>query len=492
MTIATDEPPLIELPPEPIHRLTRPFERYLHVEASSGIVLLLATAVALVLANSPLADAFAALWKTEVAFGFGTWEMRHSLKHWISDGLMGVFFFVIGLEVKRELALGELRTWRQAALPVFSALGGMLAPAAIYLLLQPGGDAARGWGIPMATDIAFVVGCMAVLGPRVPHAFRIWLLSLAIADDIGAILVIAFGYTAELHLGPLALAATATLAVSLLQRLGVRAIFLYVVLGTLVWFGLHESGLHATLAGVILGLQTPARPYLERRALGRALHRLGEHLRGSDDEDDEHGEASAPAPSNRDKAQFDGSNDLQTSEDASPVAPDPRAVKQLRYAARESVSPLDYLIELLHPWQSFAIIPLFALANAGVPLRFEDCIHPVSLAITAGLVLGKPLGIFLSAELAVRLGLATYPEGMSKKAIFGGGCLAGIGFTMALFVDGLALASPLQETAKIGILIGSLLSAIVGLSVLARALPAPAPVARAPRRASTEGFRAAP
>jgi NhaA family Na+:H+ antiporter len=466
MTIATDEPPLIELPPEPIHRLTRPLERYLQVEASSGIVLLLATAAALVLANSPLADAFGAIWKTEVAFGFGSWEMRHSLKHWISDGLMGVFFFVIGLEVKRELVLGELRSWRQAALPVFSALGGMLVPAAIYLLLQPGGNAARGWGIPMATDIAFVVGCMAVLGPRVPHAFRIWLLSLAIADDIGAILVIAFGYTAELHLGPLALAAGAALAVSLLQRLGVRAMSFYVVLGTLVWFGLHESGLHATLAGVILGLQTPARPYLERRALGRALHRLGERFRG-EDEEDEPGESSS-------------------------VAPDPRAVKELRYAARESVSPLDYLIELLHPWQSFVIIPLFALANAGVPLRLDDCIHPVSLAIAAGLVLGKPLGIFVSAELAVRSGLAAYPEGMSKKSILGGGCLAGIGFTMALFIDGLALASPLQETAKVGILIGSLLSAVLGLSVLARALPAPAPAPRSPRHSPAEGNRPGP
>jgi NhaA family Na+:H+ antiporter len=490
MTIATDEPPLIELPPEPIHRLTRPFERYLHVEASSGIVLLLATAVALVLANSPLADAFAAIWKTEVAFGFGTWEMRHSLKHWISDGLMGVFFFVIGLEVKREFVLGELRTWRQVALPVFSALGGMLAPATIYLLLQPGGDAARGWGIPMATDIAFVVGCMAVLGPRVPHAFRIWLLSLAIADDIGAILVIAIGYTAELHVAPLALAIAATLAVSLLQRLGVRAIFLYVVLGTLVWFGLHESGLHATLAGVILGLQTPAHPYLERRALGRALHRLGEHFRGSEDEDED--EEHKGAHANQGTAPTQGPIDLRTRSNAAPLAPDPHAVKQLRYAARESVSPLDYLIELLHPWQSFAIIPLFALANAGVPLRLEDCIHPVSLAIAAGLALGKPLGIFVFAELAVRLGLATYSEGMSKKAILGGGCLAGIGFTMALFVDGLAFASPLQETAKVGILIGSFVSAILGLAVLARAVPTPAPVARSPKRATAEGIRGAP
>ena len=268
------------LPRKPIDRLVGPFERFLHIEAAGGVVLLAATIASLSLANSPWSDGFLALWKTPVEFGFGSFQLSHSLKHWISDGLMAVFFFVIGLEVKRELVIGELRDPRRAALPVAAALGGMIAPAAIYLSLQHSGPAARGWGIPMATDIAFVVGCMAVLGRRVPPGLRVLLLSLAIADDIGAILVIAIGYTASIDWTALALGLLGIVAIAGLARLGVRSFLVYTVIGAFIWLEFHESGVHATIAGVILGLQTPARSYVGESAFAGALGRAGEVFRG--------------------------------------------------------------------------------------------------------------------------------------------------------------------------------------------------------------------
>ncbi len=229
----------VEMPQQPIHRLVAPIDRFLHVEAASGFVLLAATLVALALANSPVAEGFLAFWSTPVEFAFGSLELRHSLQHWINDGLMAIFFFVIGLEVKRELVIGELRDLRAASLPIAAALGGMIAPAAIYLVLQLGEPGQAGWGIPMATDIAFLVGCLALLGPRIPHGFRVLLLSLAIADDIGAILVIAVGYTEAIHMGALVGGALLLLLILGLQRLGVRSVGLYLVCGIGVWFAFH-------------------------------------------------------------------------------------------------------------------------------------------------------------------------------------------------------------------------------------------------------------
>ncbi len=429
----------VEMPREPIQRLLAPIDRFLHVQAASGFVLLAATLVALVLANSPAAEGFLAFWSTPVGFVFGSFELRHSLQHWINDGLMAIFFFVIGLEVKRELVIGELRDLRVASLPIAAALGGMVAPAAIYLALQLGEPGQAGWGIPMATDIAFLVGCLALLGPRIPHGFRVLLLSLAIADDIGAILVIAVGYTETIHMGALAGGALLLLLILGLERLGVRSVGLYLVCGIGVWFAFHESGVHATIAGVILGLMTPARAYLSETLLGNMLRRAQEVLRG----------------------------EWQSVSD--------RAVRaqHIRRAAREMVSPLENLELVLHPWVSFIIMPLFALANAGVPVSFSDFGEPIAIAVAAGLVLGKPLGIVLLSWLAIRLGLAVLPEGVGWAALLGGGLLAGIGFTMALFIAGLALDGASLDAAKVGILAASAVAAVLGMVVLTRSLPLP-------------------
>jgi NhaA family Na+:H+ antiporter len=426
------------LPSEPIDRVVGPLARFLHVEAASGIVLLACTVVALILANSQLSDRFLGFWQTRVGVVVGSFEMVHSLKHWINDGLMAIFFFVIGLEVKRELVLGELRDMRQAVLPVAAALGGMIVPAGLYLALQAGEAGARGWGIPMATDIAFVVGCMAVLGPRVPHMLRITLLSLAIVDDIGAILVIAIGYTDEINLTALVLGFVGVAAVAGLARAGLRSVPVYTVIGVLVWLAFHESGVHATIAGVILGLMTPARSYIGRTAFAPFLERASEILQGGEWKSEPH------------RAQ---------------------RVLQFKRAARETVSPLEILEHQLHPWVGFAIMPVFALANAGVVFHASDLVDPVATAVMAGLVVGKPLGIVLFSWLAVRLVLKRLPEGVGWGALAGGGCLAGIGFTMALFIAGLALDESTLDAAKVGVLAASAISAALGMTLLLLFLP---------------------
>jgi NhaA family Na+:H+ antiporter len=426
-----------ELPRAPIARLTDPLERFMHVGSASGIVLLAATAAALALANSPVADAFLSLWKTPIGFEFGAFHMRHSLLHWINDGLMAIFFFVIGLEVKREIVHGELGSLRQAALPIFAALGGMIVPAGIYLALQGGGSAARGWGIPMATDIAFVVGCLALLGPRVPRALRVLLLSLAIVDDIGAILVIAIGYTDAIGWNWLGAGIVGIGAIGLLSRLGVRGFAMYVFLGIWVWFAFHESGVHATVAGVILGLMTPARAYLEDTALAQALEGVIHGL---------HGEREGES---HDVAEIRGA----------------------RWLTRETVSPLAYLENTLHPWVAFAIMPLFALANAGVPFTASDLGNPVAIAIAMGLLLGKPVGIVGFSWLAVRTGLASLPQGVTWGLLLGGGLLAAIGFTMALFISGLALDADTLDAAKVGVLEASAVAAVPGMLVMTKLLP---------------------
>ncbi|UCF21558.1 MAG: Na+/H+ antiporter NhaA [Gemmatimonadota bacterium] len=428
----------MDLPEEPIRRITAPLERFMHVEAASGIVLLLVAVAALILANSAWAGEFLAFWKTELGFRVGAVEVRHSLKHWINDGLMAIFFFVIGLEVKRELVIGELRDPRRAALPILAALGGMLAPAGIYLLLQAGEPAARGWGIPMATDIAFVVGCMAILGSRVPPGLRVMVLSLAIADDIGAILVIAIGYTESLDLTALALAFVGLIVIFVLSRLGVRSLLVYTVVGVLVWFGFHESGVHATIAGVLLGLMTPTREYVGQGLFGQILGRASDVFHG-------------------------GGWDLESQ----------RAMKVARFRqlARETISPVEYLEGILHPWVGFLIMPVFALANAGVTVELADFADPVALAVAAGLIIGKPLGIVALSFIAVRLGIARLPERVGWAAVTGGGILAGIGFTMALFIADLALVGDTLESAKIGILGASAVAAFIGMALLSRVLP---------------------
>jgi NhaA family Na+:H+ antiporter len=410
----------------------------MHVAAASGIVLLAATLAALLLANSPWAPAFLAFWDQEFGLRMGSLEMVHSLKHWINDGLMAVFFFVIGLEVKRELVIGELRDPHRAALPVFAAVGGMLVPAGIYLVFQAGEPGARGWGVPMATDIAFVVGCMAILGSRVPRGLRVMLLSLAIADDIGAILVIAIGYTAALDWTALALAAVGLGTMLVLARLGVRSYLIYAMMGALVWLAFHESGVHATIAGVILGLMTPTRENVSAGTFDQVLNWTSDIFHGGEWSRESH-----------------------------------RALKVARFRqlARDTISPVEYLEGVLHPWVSFLIMPIFALANAGVALALSDLVQPVAVAVAAGLVIGKPVGIVLLSFFAVRLGMARLPDGVSWGAVTGAGFLAGIGFTMALFIAGLALDGELLATAKVGVMGASVIAALIGIVILSWLLP---------------------
>jgi NhaA family Na+:H+ antiporter len=309
----------------------------------------------------------------------------------------------------------------------------MVVPAAIYLSLQAGQPAERGWGIPMATDIAFVVGCMAVLGSRIPHGLRVLILSLAIADDIGAILVIAVGYTEAIHWGALAWGVAGIAGVSALARLGVRSFGIYTVLGAGIWFAFHESGIHATIAGVAIGLMTPARAYLSESLFGQMLSRATQVLQGGG---------------------FENLSDRAG------------RVRRFRQAARELISPVEYLEAFLHPWVAFLIMPLFAFANAGISFELSDLGDPVAVAVGISLVIGKPLGIVAVSALAIRLGLASLPEGVGWGALAGGGALAGIGFTMALFIAGLALDGAALNAAKVGILAGSAVAAVVGMGIL--------------------------
>jgi Na+:H+ antiporter, NhaA family len=431
------------VPAEPIDRIVEPIVRFLHVEAASGIVLLLFTVAALALANSPWSKAFLELWKTPVGLSIGSFEFRHSVKHLINDGLMTIFFFVVGLEVKREIVLGELSDLRRAVLPLAAALGGAVVPAAIYLGLQHGQPAQDGWGIPMATDIAFVVGCVALLGSGVPHGLRVMLLSLAIADDIMAILVIAIGYSDKLDMLWLGIGVAGFVVIYACGRLGVRSFGVFTFLGTAVWFAFHESGVHATVAGVIIGLLTPARSYVSETLYKDVVDRARQQLH----------------------------NGLQ------PTADFPDMVRRMQWATREVISPLEYLLNAVHPWVAFVIMPLFAFANAGVPVALSDVNSPIAIAVIAGLTVGKPLGIVVVSWVSVSLRIASLPTGVGWGAIFGGGCLAGIGFTMALFIAGLALRDPLLDMAKIGVLVGSFTSAVAGMVLLRLTLPAAAKIA---------------
>jgi NhaA family Na+:H+ antiporter len=389
-----------------------------------------------VLANTPAAGIYHDFWHTPVYLEIGTFKLGGELGHFvINDVLMTIFFFVVGLEIKRELVAGELRDPRKAALPVVAAMGGMIVPAGIYMALMVqhvGEPPFRGWGVPMATDIAFVVGIMAVLGKRVPFGLKIMLLSLAIADDIGAVIVIAVFYSGGLNWAVLGLAAVGFGVCYILNRAGVRAVSIYVLVGAFIWLAVYKSGVHPTVAGVLLGLLTPSSAWVSRDALRLSLADVAARL---DDED---------------------------------AGADARELQMMAFAAKESVSPLERLETGLHPWVGFVIMPLFALANAGVPLEVNAIAEPVSIAVMMGLFVGKPVGILGFSFVAVRLRLAKLPHSVNWVMLLGGGFLAGIGFTMSLFVANLAFEEHqrLLANAKIGVLAGSVLSALVGAGLL--------------------------
>jgi NhaA family Na+:H+ antiporter len=425
---------LDRLPVEIVDRLTKPFAWFLRIEALGGGILLVSTVAALVLSNSPWVHPFLSAWELPVGIRVGSFEFARSSREWINDGLMTLFFFVVALELKRELVLGELRSPRIAAFSIAAALGGMLVPAALYLTLQLGREGAHGWGTVMATDTAFVIGCLALLGRRIPQSLRIFMLSLAIVDDIGAILVVAIGYSSQLAWGALALGALGIASVRGMALLGIRSIPLYFLVGAVIWLAVDASGIHATITGVVLGLLTPTGRWVSDDRLQAIQDRV----------------VAEPSEDHR-----------------SDMAEGRKAWRLTEAAVRETLSPVERLEMMLHPWVSFAIMPLFAFANAGLPLSVADPGSPVTLAILFGFTIGKPVGILTFGWLAVRSGLANRPLDMGWSLLAGGGLLAGIGFTMALFIADLAFDDALIAAAKLGILSASVASAAAGLAVLA-------------------------
>lgn len=439
----------VTLPPEAsprahraVRRLLAPVQAFLEIQAASGIALMIVTAVALLWANSPWADSYHALWHLPLGVGAGELSFVKPLHFWVNDVVMTVFFLVAGLEIRREIHGGELSDLRRASLPLVAALGGMLLPAAIYAALNHGAAGARGWGIPMATDIAFAVGILALLGKRVPPALRVLLLALAVIDDIGAIVVIAIFYSSGVQLGGLGLAAAGCLAIVLLQRIGLRRAWQYIPAGVVVWMGLYRAGVHPTLAGVIIGLMTPARTWLGARGFA---------------------EAAGPLVAEAGKT---------------PVHL-LLLVDEVGRLRREAVPPTEYLVHRLHKLVAFVIMPLFALANAGVPLggaKLSGAGMLVFLGIGLGLAVGKTFGIFLACWLSTKLGLCALSRDVRWTGILLVGMTGGVGFTMSLFVAQLAFPSgALLETAKLGILVGSTLAALIGLGYGALTLSPPSP-----------------
>jgi NhaA family Na+:H+ antiporter len=390
----------------PIQRLVRPFQEFADLEASGGLLLIGCTVAALIWANSPWAGSYFHFWHMDLTFGRIGGLLAKPLHFWINDGLMALFFLLVGLEIKREILVGELASFQRAVLPIAAALGGMIVPAAFYLLFNHGGPGAAGWGIPMATDIAFALGVLALLGSRVPTSLKVFLAALAIADDIGAVLVIAFFYTERISWISLGVGGVFFVALLAANRAGVRHLLIYAILGLGLWVAFLQSGIHATVAGVLLAIAIPARQRTSRAVL------------------------------------------------------------------MSNKSPMLRLEHALIPWNRYLIMPVFALANAGVALgggAARSVVAPVSLGVICGLVIGKPIVIVLFSWLATRTRLAGMLDGIGWRQIVGVGMLGGIGFTMSLFIANLAFGDgPALETAKVGILLASVVSGIAGAIVLVK------------------------
>ncbi|NBC17707.1 MAG: Na+/H+ antiporter NhaA [Bacteroidetes bacterium] len=432
---------------DPKHPIIRTFASFVRIEAASGVLLLGFAVLALLWANSTWGDSYVALWQTVMTVGVGEFAISKPLLLWINDGLMAIFFFVVGLEIKREVLVGELASPKKAALPLAAAVGGMVVPAAAYVLFNVGTAGIDGWAIPMATDIAFALGVLALLGSRAPLSLKIFLTALAIADDLGAVLVIAFFYTAELKVGALVAAAAFLVALVVINRMNTRHPLPYVLLGIGLWVAFLKSGIHATIGGVLLALTIPAR----QRIPAAQFQEEGDYLM------------------KRYREAADADEGALFSEQQA-------VVHTLEESCEAVQTPLERLEHSLHPWVGFFIMPVFALANAGVVLSGEMLGvafgSTITLGIIAGLVLGKQLGVSLFAWLAVRLGWAELPENVSWRQVYGVAWLTGIGFTMSLFIANLGFEEQVAlDSAKIGILVASLISGLGGWVLLGRAQP---------------------
>jgi NhaA family Na+:H+ antiporter len=426
--------------------VVRPLQEFLQTSTSGGIFLVVAALVALVWANSGVADAYEQLWRTQLSIGIGDWSVAEDLRYWVNDGLMALFFLVVGLEIKRELLIGELRDRRAAVLPVIAAVAGMIVPALIYLAINAGGEGARGWGIAMPTDIAFTLGILALAARGAPAGLKAFVLTLAIVDDILTIVVIAVFYPTGVEVVPLLLAVGIASTMLLLERIHVRATVVYVSLGVLMWLAMHASGVEPALAGVVVGFITPA------VAFQRPRHVSEEAIRVADETVDE------------------------------PDPPDADAHWWLRLAglSKEAVSPLARAEHVLLPWTTFVVLPLFALANAGVRLSgsgLADALtSPITLGVTAGHVVGKVVGIGLATWLVVRWGLGRLPEGTSLGQVFAASAAAGVAFTVSFFVGDVAFGGrpDLIEQAKVGILASAVIAGPLGYLWLRRTTKAAA------------------
>ncbi len=420
-----------------------PFEEFVRDQASSGLVLMAMTICAMVIANSGLNTLYQNILHTPVTIGGGIFSLTYSLHHWINDGLMAIFFFIVGLEIKREIMVGELADRKQAILPIAAAIGGMVTPALIYTAINFGSDAVNGWGIPMATDIAFAVGVLTLLGKRIPKALVGFLLALAIVDDLGAVLVIAAFYTEQIRWIALFAAGVIFALLNLANRAGIRHPFPYGILGILLWLCFLKSGVHATLAGVLTALTIPAGPYCTVAPFVEKMKELSTEFY------DLHVEGVHIMKNGRQQ----------------------KILQSMENIVNKMESPLQRMEHHLHVWVSFLIIPVFALANAGIPIEMASLgptlLQPVTIGVMMGLIFGKLIGIFTFSWLVIKLGWSHLPAGVTMQQIAGVSLLAGIGFTMSIFIAGLAFDNEVfLLNAKIGILAASLLAGICGYLAL--------------------------
>lgn len=427
----------------PVDGLLKPINQFIRLEASSGILLMVMAVLALIFANSPLSSAYFDSLQVPLTAGFGDFMIQKPLLLWINDGLMAIFFFLVGLEIKREVLVGELSSPKQAMLPIMAAIGGMVVPAGAYVLVTGGTPFVGGWGIPMATDIAFALGILALLGTRAPVALKIFLTALAIIDDLGAVLVIAIFYTSKIKMGALIIGFVILGLLALGNRLGIQKTAFYVILGLALWLAFLKSGVHATIAGVLLALTVPARRRVDEVAFKEKASSFLNSMEVGEKDDRKNQEA----------------------------------VQALEILSKGAETPLARMEHALHGWVAFFIMPVFALANAGVDLRsvsiIDALLHPVALGILAGLFIGKQVGVAIFSWLALKLNIAEMPKGVTWKQLYGVAILTGVGFTMSLFIAGLSFGDPeVLDRAKTGILAASLFAGLLGYFLLRTSAPA--------------------